>query len=131
MRFDTYVHDPKSYGDFVAIAVLRFAYYLVPLRKGYSLAHVFLNVTYLTVLVWALTTAVRSFRPVSRETASLVFMLFLTTYYFALFHVMTFVEDWRYQLPMWPSLWILAGYGVMMRLGYRLRPTPSVSARSG
>ena len=120
-RLYTYLPEPVSLADFARINLHRLGYYLVPLRSGYSTAHVALNVMYLVLLLSCLVKGWRTLGTAGPGQRALRFHLVLAVIYFALFHAMTFVEDWRYQLPMWPALWLLAGIGAAAGAGAALR----------
>jgi hypothetical protein len=117
IRPDTYVVNPDSYGDFIEITLRRFSYYFIPLRSGYSLPHLAVNIAYIAYLWFLLYSGWRSLRAAGPPAARLAFVVVLGSYYFGAFHAMTFVEDWRYELPLWPGLWLLAGFGLLGRLG--------------
>ncbi len=113
---ETYLPAPVSYWDYLSISLHRLAYYVTPFRPGYSTAHTVLNAAYVVFMLWASTAGWTGLRRGGTGSAALAVLLLAFSGYFALFHSMTLVDDWRYQLPLWPSLWILAGFGVLVRL---------------
>ncbi|MDH3377593.1 MAG: hypothetical protein OEQ39_11640 [Gammaproteobacteria bacterium] len=131
IRPETYVVNPGSYGDFIEITLRRFSYYFVPLRSGYSLLHLGVNIAYIVYLWFLLYSGWRSLRAAGPPAARLAFLVVLGSYYFGVFHAMTFVEDWRYELPLWPGLWLLAGFGLLDRLGMLDIEGIGSAARSG
>jgi len=131
IRRDTYVANPDSYGDFIEITLRRFSDYFFPLRSGYSLPHLGVNIAYIAYLWFLLYSGWRSLRTAGPPAARLAFVVVLGSYYFGAFHAMTFVEDWRYELPLWPGLWLLAGFGLLGRLGMLDKEQIGSAERSG
>ncbi len=121
---ETYLPAPVSYWDYVSISLHRLAYYVTPIRPGYSTAHTVVNAAYLIFMLWACIAGWKGLRRGGTGSAALAVLLLAFSGYFALFHSMTLVDDWRYQLPLWPSLWILAGFGVLVHLRCTLRFGP-------
>ncbi len=117
IRPETYVVNPGTYSDFIEITLRRFGYYFIPLRNGYSPPHLVVNIAYIAYLCFLLYSGWRSLRTAGPQAARLAFLVVLGSYYFGVFHAMTFVEDWRYELPLWPGVWLLAGFGLMDKLG--------------
>lgn len=113
---ETYLPAPVSYWDYVSISLHRLVYYVTPFRPGYSTAHTLVNAAYVVFMLWASIAGWKGLRRGGTGSAALAVLLLAFSGYFALFHSMTLVDDWRYQLPLWPSLWILAGFGVLVRL---------------
>jgi len=112
-RPETYIAHPTGYFDFIAVAVARVLYFLVPLRSAYSNIH---NIYLLVYLVFSIFMTIRGLRVLGSYGAggeALRFLLPLLALYYALFHSLIFVEDFRYQLPAVVAFWALAGFGVV------------------
>jgi len=125
---ETHVGDPGTYWEYVTVGLYRLVYFVLLWRPGYSVIHVVLNVVYSLVLIWASIVGWRGLRRCGGVYAVMAPALLACSYYFALFYSVTIVDDWRYELPMWPPLWILAGYGALFRFGaFRTPPHPGVS----
>lgn len=104
------VGSPTAYLDYVWITISRFFWYFIPFRSGFSMAHLIYNSIYISTVFILVVFGVRRTK---RELSSLFNLLLLATIVLlGCFHSMTQVEDWRYALPIWVPLWILAGIGV-------------------
>jgi len=112
-RPETYLANPTSYFDFIAIAVFRFVYYLIPLRSAYSNIHNIYLLVYMAFLVFMVVRGVKVLGGQGVGGEVLRFLLPLLVLYYALFHSLFFVEDFRYQLPAVVAFWALAGFGAV------------------
>jgi len=102
----------ESYLDYLTLMVLRFVHYFVPLRMGYSPEHAIFNSFFvLTAIVGLVSLCSRAARLDSRRRVLIAWM-FSSIAFLGLLHAATQVEDWRYQLPVWPllSILVLTGY---------------------
>jgi hypothetical protein len=112
-RVETYLAPPVAYFDFVRLTLVRLLYFFFPLRAGYSLAHNMALALYAPMLVALASVGWRQLRQRDDRHASFAFLLLAFTFYFGLFHSMTYVDyDWRYQIPAMLSAFVLAGIGV-------------------
>jgi len=115
-RDDWILPGMESYLDYVILMVLRFVHYFVPLRAGYSLEHTIFNsvfvFTAIVGLVWLWSRAAR----LDSNRRLLLAWVFSSIVFLGLLHAATQVEDWRYQLPVWPLLTILVLTGYQIRL---------------
>ncbi|VAX24837.1 hypothetical protein MNBD_NITROSPINAE02-238 [hydrothermal vent metagenome] len=109
-RPEMYLPPPEEYFDYVHIVVNRLFYYFYPLRETYSTIHNVYLLIYAVLIVSLIYMGWRKLAGVGVNGANLAFLLFLLSFYFGLFHSMLFVEDFRYQLPSLPPLWMLAGF---------------------
>lgn len=112
-RPETYIQNVDSALDFMWITVLRTAYYLVPLRSAFSTPHFIANLAYLVFLLYFMMIGWKYLKTVGEIGAKVLWLVLLQGYYFALLHAMTQVDDFRYELPLWPSVWIIGTFGVV------------------
>jgi hypothetical protein len=114
-RFETYRPKPVEYGDFVAIAVARLAYFYIPVRAGYSALHKILSVGWACLAVALISIGWNFLRRTGGAYASVATLALLFCWLFALGHAMIVVDyDWRYQLPPMIAAWTLGGCGVIL-----------------
>ena len=108
----SYIRPPDGMLGYSYMTILRMAYYLIPFRIGYSIPHVITNLLYLSFFGLCF---YRGFTILARRGAPgkrVLITALLYVFWMTLFHSMTQVEDWRYELPIWPALWLIAGYGI-------------------
>jgi len=110
-RPELYLPHPEIYLDYVHITINRLFYYFYPLRDSYSEFHNVYLVGYIIFLFTFMALGRRRLIKLAPNGRHVAMLLVLSCYYYGLFHSMLFVEDFRYQLPSLPSLWLLAGYG--------------------
>jgi hypothetical protein len=110
-RPETWVAQPSSYIDYLAMIYRRWAYFFAIALDGYSKLHKIANFFYfIPAYVLALVALIR------QRTAA-IFMLFLAILVFSAFHGMQEVDyDHRYRLPILPPLIILASVGISRML---------------
>lgn len=108
----SYVSNAQGYLDFVRITAWRCLYYLIPLRGGYSVAHLLANIGYLAVGGFMVLRGYWHLRSRGQAGGLILKTLALYIVWMTLLHAATQVEDWRYELPLWPAVWLLAGFGM-------------------
>jgi hypothetical protein len=127
-RPDTYTPPPVTWLDVTSLIGKRVVYFFVFSADGLSRAHVMANAaiyvpTYLLALV-AIGAALSQRRPVSLAEQRAVGLTVLAIAGFAVMHAVTIVDfDWRYRVPVYPALFLLAGLGAghVASLAQRLR----------
>lgn len=112
-RPETNIQNVNSALDYAWITVLRAGYYLVPLRGAFSISHFLANSAYVIFTLYFIASGWRYLMKKSQVEINILWLITLQAYYFALLHAMTQVDDWRYELPLWPSVWILSLFGII------------------
>lgn len=124
-RPETYIQSPSSFLDVLKIIVYRIIYYWVPLRLGeapYSVVHNIVNLAYMVVTWPLMIVGIWRLAGIGRSYRALVLLLVMVGLAYALLHSITLLSfGWRYQLPAMVPLWILAGVGLFVVLGYPVR----------
>jgi hypothetical protein len=121
-RPGTHVAPPTGYMDVMKMIIYRLGYYLVPLRFGdipYTVTHNAVNLLYV-LLTWPLAViGVRRMAMIDRRCFAVMLFLIMVAMSFALLHSATLLSfGWRYQMPAMVPLWMLAGVGLFVLLGY-------------
>lgn len=118
----TWINPPATYWGYLHIILDRLLYYVLPLRLGFSIPHAVLNIVYILFLTWAGSAGWRRLRRRRDAYSRLAPILLACSCYFALFYAVMVVDAFRYQLPFWLPLWILAGFGILRSAAHPADP---------
>jgi hypothetical protein len=128
---DTFSDPPRSVLDFFLLMVKRLVYFFVFWAKAFSRIHTALNmVVFPPTYGLAAVGLYHSFTPtgrLSREAQRTAILAALFISGFAVFHALTLIDQgWRYRLPCYPPLIVLAALGI-----HCLLAAPTVWPRTG
>jgi hypothetical protein len=116
-RPETYVTGIDTAFDVVRLAAKRVIYFFAIWADGFDTRHIIANaLVYVPTYVLALAAIAAAFRrrdaPNLAEQRVVVVTLLLVSA-LALVHAVTFIDaEWRYRVPVYPGLFLLAGLGV-------------------
>jgi len=101
----------SGYLDYVLLMVTRFVYYFVPFREGYSHIHIVVNVFTMSFILVGLYQSASWFRTQTSEMRVIGSVVIASIIFTGIFYAATQVEDWRYYMAVWPSVWFLVAVG--------------------
>jgi hypothetical protein len=113
-RYETYVDPPKTALAYVSIFALRAFSMFMPFARDYSLGHKLVNVVGLIPLYVLTLTGLWSIlagraEPRAQRLGALAFVLIVS---FTMLHALTAIDyDWRYRVPLFGPMLVLAAIG--------------------
>lgn len=105
------VENMEFYFDYVWLMILRFFYYFIPFREGYSYVHIVWNLSVVIVILTGFYNSFSWFKKQNSEILRIESILVISIVFFAVLYAAIQVEDWRYYLAVWPPIWILVTIG--------------------
>jgi len=118
-RLNTYHQVPITLGDYISITLDKFMHYFYFYDKMFKLYHKIINYIFFTPLyaLFILGAIAGSKKPALPNIRSLIALAIMVIISFSLFHaMMTIDHDWRYRLPVFPYLLLIAGVGLNFML---------------